>query len=130
MAQQSKGTGQDLGGFGAAPPRPAITAIEVIALGLSLVWLLMILILFFVLDLGASITATGAGALGIVMILLAVFLPIALIWVAASVARTARVMREEADRLQGAISAMRETVLAQSRSGGGVPPTVARQIDQ
>jgi type II secretory pathway pseudopilin PulG len=110
--------------------RPTITAIEIIALALSLVWVLGILVLFFGLDLGASIAATGGAGLGIVMILLAVFLPIALIWVAASVARTARVMREEADRLQGAISAMRETVLAQARAGGAVPPTVARKIDQ
>lgn len=130
MARPSPETGGRTGWGAPSGTRPAITAIEIIALALSLVWLLGVLVLFFGLDLGSSIAATGGAGLGIVMILLAVFLPIALIWVAASVARTARVMREEADRLQGAISAMRETVLAQARSGGGVPPTVARKIDQ
>lgn len=130
MVQQGKGTGEDLGGLGPPAPRPGITAIEIIAVALSLVWLLAILILFFGLDLGASIAATGAGALGIVMVLLAVLLPIALIWVAASVARTARVMRDEADRLQGAISAMRETVVQQAQSQSAMAPAVAQKIDQ
>ncbi|WP_424972509.1 hypothetical protein [Dinoroseobacter sp. S76] len=134
MAQQSTGPARSAGvRTSSGPPnvpKPAITAIEVIALALSLVWLAAILLLFFGLDLGASIAATGAGGLGVVMILLAVFLPIALIWVAASVARTARIMREEAERLQEALTAMRETALRQSVSGGSVPPTVARKIDE
>lgn len=130
MAQQPNGPSPTPGSGAPARDKPAITVIEIIALALSLVWLIAILVLFFGLDLGASIAATGGAGLGIVMILLAVFLPIALIWVAASVARTAQVMRDEADRLQGAISAMRETVLQQTQAGGAVPPVMARKIDE
>ncbi|WP_425093153.1 hypothetical protein [Tropicimonas sp. S265A] len=121
----------DLASLAPAQSKPAITAIEVIALSLSLLWLIAILFLFFTLDLGESLAQSGGTGLGMIMILLAVFLPIALIWVAASVARTARVMRDEADRLQGAIAAMRETVVEQNRSASrGVKPEVEKKIDE
>jgi hypothetical protein len=111
--------------------KPTITPIEIIALGLSLLWLVAILFLFFALDLGETLSETGSTGLGLIMILLAVFLPIALIWVAASVARTARVMRDEADRLQGAIAAMRQTVVEQNRAASmGVRPEVEKKIDE
>jgi len=114
-----------------APDRTGITAIEVIALALSIVWLLAILFLFFGLNLGETLAQTGGNGLTLVMILLAVFLPIALIWVAASVARTARVMRDEANRLQGAITAMRATVVAQNTAAGmGMKPEMEKKIDE
>lgn len=129
--QDDTSAGLDLASLAPAANKPTITAIEVIALGLSLLWLLAILFLFFGLNLAENLSQAGGSGLGFVMILLAVFLPIALIWVAASVARTARVMRDEADRLQGAIAAMRETVVAQNRAASmGVRPEVEKKIDE
>lgn len=121
----------DLASMSSAEGKPAVTVIEIIALGLSLLWLVALLVLFFALDLGETIAQSGVGGLGLIMILLAVFLPIAFIWVAASVARTARVMRDEADRLQGAIVAIRETIVHQNRDASqGVKPEVEKKIDE
>lgn len=121
----------DLASLSSPKDKPTITVIEVIALSLSLLWLVALIFLFFALDLGDTLAQSGAGGLGVIMILLAVFLPIAFIWVAASVARTARVMRDEADRLQGAIVAMRETIVHQNRNvSQGVKPEVEKKIDE
>lgn len=113
-----------------ASSSPRITAIEIIAASLSLLWLLGVA--GFFLSLGGEDTPSEmAGGLRLVMILMAVFLPIALIWVAASVARTARVMREEADRLQTAISAVRHAYIEQTQTGGmGLRPHVEKKLDE
>src|SRR5690606_12193247 len=67
------------------------------------------------------------GALGALMLLVAVVSPIALIWVAAALARTARAVREETRELQGSIEAMRSAYLSQPRST--VPAATARPAD-
>ncbi|MEM8581002.1 MAG: hypothetical protein AAGA38_15180 [Pseudomonadota bacterium] len=121
----------DLASVSSPKDKPAISIIEMIALGLSLLWLAALLFLFFALDLGETLAQSGAGGLGLIMVLLAVFLPIAFIWVAASVARTARVMRDEADRLQGAIVAIRETIVHQNwNASQGVKPEVEKKLDE
>lgn len=121
----------DLAALSVPKGKQTITVIEVIALGLSLLWLVALLTLFFILDLGEALADSGAGTLGLIMVLLAVFLPIAFIWVAASVARTAQVMRDEADRLQGAIVAIRETIVQQNRDASlGVKPEMEKKLDE
>jgi hypothetical protein len=82
---------------------PRITGIEVAAGLSSLLWLLAAVLL----DRGAP--DDGGGLIARVMNGLAIVLPIALIWVAASAARTARTLRTEAARLQADIDAMRAT---------------------
>ncbi|MCF6444366.1 hypothetical protein [Nereida sp. MMG025] len=108
------------------PPRPTVSATEVIAAGLSLLWLVMAAVFFMVLP------SSGAfDSLRFVMILLAVFLPVALIWVAATAARSIRVMREESQRLQAAIDGMRHTYIKQQQAG--VPaarPEVEKKLDE
>jgi len=66
------------------------------------------------------------------MTLLAVFMPVAMIWVAATAARSSRVMREESARLQAAIDAMRRTYVnqAQGQAQQGVEPSVAKKLDE
>ncbi|MFC3118491.1 hypothetical protein ACFOHS_10535 [Jhaorihella thermophila] len=55
----------------------------------------------------------------------------AMIWVAAVAARTARIMREESQRLQTAIEAIRQTQIAQAQRGA-IPaePSVTRKLDE
>lgn len=105
------------------------TPVEAIAGVLSLVWLVGVSVAFLGFGIGDS--AQGRDSLSVMMMLLAIFLPIGLIWVAASVARTARVMREEASRLQQAITAMRyaEIERAQSEPARTSSPAIEQKLD-
>lgn len=104
-----------------------ISAIELIAVVLSLVWLVGAALFLMVFAAGGA----GPGALNFVLILLAVFLPVAMIWVAAIVMRSSRVMREESQRLQAAIDAIRQAYLAQSQAlAPVVDKTVSQKLDE
>ncbi len=95
--------------------REGNTAIEIAALILSTIWLVLAAVFFLVLEPRNTSEDDGA-ALRFVMILMAVFLPVAMIWVAATAARASQVMRQESLRLQSAIDAIRHAYLAQSQS--------------
>lgn len=86
------------------------TAAEIIAVVLSLVWLLACGVFLMLLP-----SDSEGGALRFVLTMLAVFMPVAMIWVAAAAARSARIMRDESRRLHAAIDGMREVVLADRR---------------
>ena len=106
--------------------KPVVTGIEVIAVVLSLLWLAGAGIFFLVLE------PTGAGpdnGLRFLMTMLAIFMPVAMIWVAATAARASRVMREESTRLQTAIDALRHAYVAQSQ-GGATEPSITRKLDE
>ena len=106
-----------------------ITSIEVIAIALSLIWLLACG-LFFMLVPAADAPDEG-GALRFMMTILAMFMPVAMIWVAATAARASRVMREESQRLQAAIDAIRQAYVAQSQGRALTSePSVARKLDE
>jgi hypothetical protein len=106
-----------------------ITSIEVIAIALSLVWLLACGLFFMLLP--ADDTPDTGGALRFMMTLLAMFMPVAMIWVAATAARASRVMREESQRLQTAIDAIRQAYVAQSQGRAiTTEPSVARKLDE
>lgn len=110
------------------PKMPTITGIEVVAIVLSLLWLVAA-ITFFLITPGAS--PEGVDSLRFVMTLLAVFMPVAMFWVAATAARSSRVMREESQRLQTAIDAIRQAFLAQQqRSAISNEPSVSKKLDE
>ncbi len=107
------------------PPRKSeVTAIEVIALVLSLIWLLATVVFFLILQPNAT-----ANSLQFMMTMLAIFLPVAMIWVAAMAARSSRVMREEGQRLNAAVEALRQSYLTQN-TGGSVEPTITKKLDE
>ncbi|MFZ1660753.1 MAG: hypothetical protein WAT77_02245 [Paracoccaceae bacterium] len=94
---------------------------DMIAIVVSLCWLALI---------GGFFLFTGqdgmsSGAIGTIMVLVAIFLPLALIWVAAVTARTARAMKAEAQRLQEAIDSMN---LAWQASNGVARPSVEQKL--
>ena len=106
-----------------------ITGIEIAALGLSAVWLLGCLVFFVFMD--QAPVAEGQGGLRFLMTMLAVFMPVAMIWVAATAARASRVMREESQRLQAAIDAIRHAYIAQQQGGRLTSePSVSRKLDE
>ena len=110
--------------------KETITGIEVIAIALSLLWLFGTAIFFLVLAPNGAFSGSG-GAMQFVMVLLAIFMPIAMIWVAALAARASRVMREESQRLQTAIDAIRQTYVAQSQGQTTVSePSVSKKLDE
>ena len=112
------------------PSRQKISGIEVIAILLSLLWLLGAAVVLGVLP---DATAEGGGdGLRLVFTALAVLLPVAMIWVAATAARASRVMREESQRLQTAIDAIRQAQIAQQQRGAVNHPegAVQKKLDE
>lgn len=87
----------------AAPVGPSRT--EVIALIMSVGWMVMVSAFFLIVPTNPA--GEGFDSLRFVLTLIAVFLPVAMIWVAALAARSAHIMREEARMLHGAIDALR-----------------------
>ncbi len=107
-----------------------LTGVEVIALLLSLLWLVLSAVFFLVLAPRGVVPGNG-GALQFVLVVLSVFMPVAMIWVAATAARSARVMREESQRLQIAIDAIRHAYVTQNKQQNlSSEPTVAKKLDE
>jgi len=111
------------------PLHGGVTGIEVVALILSAIWLLGAAAFFLLSENGTD--TSGAEGLRFLIIMLAVFMPVAMIWVAATAARSSRVMREESQRLQGAIDAIRQAYIAQQQGRDiSKEPSVARKLDE
>ncbi len=129
MAEQEHARPTPLGLYD-KPEKPGITAIEIIAVLLSLLWLAAS-VLFFVLmpEIAAEDRFDG---LRFIMTLLAIFMPVAMIWVAATAAKSSRVMREESQRLQLAIDGIRQAYVMQQQQHGSGPgqPSVAKKLDE
>ncbi len=130
MAEPEKSDPIDLGIFAKRGPTQ-ISTTEVVAGGLSVLWLLAVT-LFFVFAGGQRADGTPRiDTLRFVMTIIAVFMPVALIWVAATTSRTNRIMREESERLQSAISAMRHSHIQQQQSGIlSIQPAVEQKLDE
>ncbi|PTX57462.1 hypothetical protein C8N43_2132 [Litoreibacter ponti] len=109
-----------------ARPDRGLAAADMIAIALSVIWLTAVAVYFLMLPPSQE---TTQGTFLVAM--LAIFLPIALIWIGATVIKTARVMREEATRLQAAIDAMRQAYVSQAQTSGmGIKPAVERKLDE
>ncbi len=116
----------DLGVYNRMPRARSIASADVIAFALTAVWLLGAGMYFLFVPTPAE-TSPGTFIVG----LLAIVLPIALIWIGASVAKSTQVMREEAARLQAAIDGMRIAYVNQAQAAGmGVKPSVERKLDE
>jgi len=102
----------DLGVYGRSPAPAGPGLAEVVAVLLSLMWLAAVAVV--ALGPGWLPAAVGGEAvLGVV----AVVLPVALIWLAALSARTARALRAEAEQLRAALDSIRHAQLAQAQQG-------------
>ncbi len=106
-----------------------MVAADWIALCLSVLWLAGAAAFFFLLP--ASSGQAGLDPARFAMILLAILLPVALIWVGATAAKSARMMREESARLQAAIDAMRQAYVSQAPQGAsGVRLPLEQKLDE
>ncbi|WP_299747226.1 hypothetical protein [uncultured Tateyamaria sp.] len=110
------------------PNEGGVTGIEVAALILTAIWLVGAAAYFLLA--GDDPAGTGEG-LRFLITMLAIFMPIAMIWVAATAARSSKVMREESQRLQTAIDAIRHAYIAQNQGRNVADePSVARKLDE
>lgn len=125
MAQDGK-TPIELGVYTRPEEDAKITATEIIAGALSIVWLAFTAGFFIIVDGGD--TPSDIDSIRFVMILIAIFMPIAMIWVGALAVRASRTMREESRRLQAAISAMRQTYMAGQI--GGSSASVEKKLEE
>ncbi len=135
MSENLKDQSVGLGTFQNTNMQRKITIGEAFAVLLSLVWLGGCAIFFLVL--GHEFTPqTGTeqslDPFRFIMTALAIFMPVAILWVATTAIRSARIMREESARLQAAIDGMRHTYLQQQQNGTIVqgPSNVERKLDQ
>lgn len=111
------------GRFARPEPEPRWLAGDIVAVVVGLAWLALVGIFFLFARSGTS----QPGLFGGIMILVAIFLPLALIWVAAVTARTARSMRAETMRLQQSIDSMK---LAWQSQYAGARPSVEKKLDE
>lgn len=126
MEHDRKEPALDLGIYGRSPSRPRTAATDIAAAILSVIWVGVVLVFLF----GGSGSGDLTGdPLSFVLTLVAILLPVAMIWVAAAVAKTAKVMREEAARLQSAIDAMRHAYITQQHgAGAGIKPSMEKTL--
>lgn len=96
------------------------------AILVSLIWIGAVVFL----GLGGEEGEGASSGLSRLLSILAVILPLALIWVAAMAARTARALRQEAARLQASIDAMRAAyVEQQQRQSMEMKPDIVQKLD-
>ncbi|MCV2867170.1 hypothetical protein OEW28_00835 [Defluviimonas sp. WL0002] len=104
---------QEAGSFPVLPrrsrPKGGFGASEMISLGLGAVWLAVFGWLFW------HSGAGGGGVAQVVMVLVALFLPVALILLAALMFRSLRSMRSEAEHLHEMLDTMRQAYLSHAQ---------------
>jgi len=120
----------DLGIYGQST-RPKVELVDIVAAVLSLLWVGIVAGFWYFIGIKSDGTGTGFNPMTFVMTMVSILLPIGLIWVASAGAKTARVMREEARRLQASIDAMRHAyVMQQQTAGQTVNPALEKRLEQ
>jgi len=114
--------------FAVPPPRARPTTTEIAAALLSLLWLAGASLYVFVLGPGSAAAEREAH---VASVLMAVVMPLALLWLGAIAARASRTVREESARLHAAIDAIREAQIAQGTAlGATTDRSVAQKLDE
>lgn len=103
--------------------RPLDDTAEWFAAALAVVWVVAIL--------AYGVTAPALGSFGVLLLLVAAFLPLALIFAAVLTLRSVRALRAEAARLQASVDAMRKAfVSGNAQIDPALQPDVARKLDE
>ncbi len=118
----------DLGIYGRPDTNSGLDPIDRIALIASGGWVAAWCGYLLVAGFGSS---EGLGTLRFLIVILAVFLPVALIWIGAIALKSARIIREESERLQASMDAMRQIYISQAQiAATTMGPNVERKIDE
>ncbi len=97
-------------------------AVEWLGVALAIVWLVVS---------GYILLMPSTGNENVLSSILIIFMPVAILWLAVIVIRTSQKLRQESQKLQVAIEALRKAYIDQSKMGG-VPATeasVTRKLD-
>jgi hypothetical protein len=120
----------DLGIYG-RQVKSKVEISDIVAAVLSLLWVGLVAGFWFFIGISSDDGAPGFNPMTFVMTMVSILLPIGLIWVASTGAKTARVMREEAARLQASLDAMRHAYVShQQNAGQTVKPSLERQLGE
>ena len=118
----------DLGIYSRMNIKNGLDPADKIAAIVTGIWVVMCLVFVAVVGLG---NGASLGPLRFLILILAVFLPIALIWIAAIALKSARIIREESERLQASMDAMRQIYVSQAQMAATtMGPNVERKIDE
>ncbi|SHH66301.1 hypothetical protein [Marivita hallyeonensis] len=105
----------------------SLSGIELTAAALSVVWLIISTLFLAFSD------SEGDGGLRFLLVILVVFFPVGMIWVAAVAVRASRIIREESGRLQTAIDAIRHAYITQNQAGGRdhhPHPSIVKKLEE
>lgn len=130
MDQETPETPLDLGIYG-RPVRNRVDVADIVASVLSVVWVAIIAAFWLITGINTEAGTPGFNPVTFVMTMVSILLPIGLIWVASTSAKTARIMREEAKHLQSSIDAMRHAYVTQQQTSGlSVKSALEKQIGE
>ena len=128
MSESRNAPPVDLGIYSRVSNKPGMDTVDRLALVASAAWALAAIVFLSVAGLGSGDTL---GPLRFLIVILALFLPIALIWIAAIALKSARIIREESERLQASMDAMRQIYISQAQiAATTMGPNVERKIDE
>ena len=118
----------DLGIYSRAASDEGFDPADKVAVAVSVAWVVLCVLFLSIVGLGDG---AGLGPLRFLIVVLAVLLPVALIWIAAIATKSARVVREESERLQASMDAMRQIYITQAQMAATtMGPNVERKIDE
>ena len=118
----------DLGIYGRSSRNKGLDPTDRVALVASAAWILAALVFLWIAGLGDG---ESLGPLRFLIVVLALFMPVALFWIASIALKGARIMREESERLQASMDAMRQIYVSQAQiAATTMGPNVERKIDE
>ncbi len=130
MDREKPETPLDLGIYG-RQIRNRVEIADIVAAVLSLVWVATVAGFWFFIGISSEAGTSGFNPMTFVMTMVSILLPIGLIWVASAGAKTSRVMREEAARLQSSIDAMRHAYVSHAQEAGlVVKPSLEKRLGE
>jgi len=118
----------DLGIYSRMTIKNGLDPADKVAIAVTAIWIVMCLVFVGVVGLGDG---ASLGPLRFLILILAVFLPVALIWIASIALKSARIIRDESERLQASMDAMRQIYVSQAQMAATtMGPNVERKIDE
>lgn len=98
-----------------------LTKVELIAAALAVGWMVALGLFFWFLPPERQ-PGGSFDSLRFVLIMIAIFMPVGMIWIAAAAARSARIMRDESFRVQASLDNMRQLYLADKAAKAAEQP--------
>ena len=99
-----------------------LSTVELLAIGFGALWIVLGGLLFWLMPPAPE----GSAAMQALVLMMMIFLPVGMFWVAATAARTTRIMRDESARLQAAVDALRSAYVADRRNNPTAPTVEAK----